>query len=153
QAALAQSESVFRQAEQDHTRATNLYQLESLTKPEFDQAQARYDGTRAQVDAAHAAVAAALSAVSQANLALDDTVVRAPFGGLLASRTIDRGALAGNTTVGFIVVDISVVKATFAVPDSALATVRMGQHLDVRLDALEDPVSGVVTSIGAQADP
>jgi len=153
QAALAQSESTFRQAELDHTRASNLYQSESLIKPEYDQAQARYDGARAQVDAAHAAVAVAQDAVSQANLALDDTVVRAPFGGLLASRSIERGALAGNTTVGFVVVDIDVVKATFAVPDSSLAVVRMGQHLEVTLDALSDPVSGVVTSIGAQADP
>src|SRR5262249_11688792 len=125
------------------TRASNSDQVERLIKPEYDQAQARYDGARAQVDAAHAAVAVAQDAVSQANLALDDTVVRAPFGGLLASRSIERGALAGNTTVGFVVVDIDVVKATFAVPDSSLAVVRMGRHLAGTLDALSDPVSGV----------
>ena len=34
QAALAQSESVVQQAEQDHMRAVNLYQSASLTKPD-----------------------------------------------------------------------------------------------------------------------
>src|SRR5262249_12793699 len=42
QAALAQSESTFRQAELDHTRASNLYQSASLTNPEYDQPHARH---------------------------------------------------------------------------------------------------------------
>src|SRR5262249_34651136 len=46
-----------------------------------------------------------------------------------------------------------VVKAVFAVPDTSLTMVRLGQHLDVTLDASPDPVSGVVTAIAAQADP
>src|SRR5262249_52445151 len=42
QAALAQTESLFRQADLERTRARNLYHAASLIKPEYDQAEARY---------------------------------------------------------------------------------------------------------------
>ena len=43
------------QAEQDFNRAKALYATQSLTKPEFDQAQARFASTLAAVNQAKAA--------------------------------------------------------------------------------------------------
>jgi RND family efflux transporter MFP subunit len=153
QAALAQTESLFRQADLDRTRAANLYHAASLIKPEYDQAQARYDAAQAQVDGARAAVAGAQNAVNQATLALEDTVLRAPFSGVVAARHVELGTLVGSSTIGFVLQDIDFVKAVFAVPDTSLATVHVGQRLKVALDALADPVAGVVTAIAAQSDP
>ena len=49
--------------------------------------------------------------------------------------------------------DTHLVKAVFAVPDSSLKMVHLGQKQNVLLDTMEHPLAGVVTSITPQADP
>lgn len=153
EAQLAQAKAAFANAELDYTRAKNLYSSASLTKPDFDRAHAQYESTQAQVQAAQSAVSAARSQVSQAKLSLGDTVLRAPFTGFVTARNVSKGSLVGNATPGFSMIDIQVVKAEFAIPDTSLRGVRLGEHLMVALDALQRPVSGVITSISPQADP
>ena len=141
-------------------RANNLYQSASLVKPQYDQAKGHYGETVASVAAAEAAVKAAESgvanartAVDEAKLSLSDTAVHAPFAGWISERNIDRGSLVSSATIGFSLVDTHLVKAVFAVPDTSLATIRLGQKLPVALDALQRETPGVVTSISPQADP
>ncbi len=153
QAQQAAAEAAFRDAKLDYTRAGNLYNTASLTKPDYDQAQARYESTQAQIDAAKAAVEAAATAVSQAQLALSDTTLRAPGDGWIVARNVDTGSLVGGATVGFSMMNTTAVKAVFAVPDTSLRSVRIGQRLAVTIEALGRPVSGTVTAISPQADP
>jgi len=153
EAQLAQAEVGLRQAQQDYTRAANLYQSASITKPEYEQAKTRFDSATAQVAVAKANVATAHTATSQAQLPLNDTSVRAPFAGWITARNVERGSLVGNATVGFSLVDTHIVKALFAVPDISLKSIRLGQRLTVILDALQHPVNGIVTAISPQADP
>jgi RND family efflux transporter MFP subunit len=136
-------------------------------KPQFDQAKGRYESLAASVKAAEASVKAAESSVkggeaavanaraalSEARLSLSDTSLRAPFGGWISARNVDRGTLVGNATVGFSMLDTHLVKAQFAVPDFSLQMVRLGQKLPVTLDAIQHALHGVVTSIAPQADP
>ena len=60
------------QAEQDFTRAKALYASQSLTKPDYDQAHARFDSTLAAVNQSKAAQ-------RQAQLSLSDSDLKAPF--------------------------------------------------------------------------
>jgi multidrug efflux system membrane fusion protein len=166
QAQLTEARENFSEAEIEYTRAANLFQSESLVKPQFDQAKGRYETQAASVRAAEASVKAAGSAVkggeaavanaraalSEANLSLGDTSLRAPFDGWISARNVDRGTLVGNATVGFTMVDTHLVKAEFAVPDSSLKMVRLGQRLPITLDTLEHALQGVVTSVSPEAD-
>jgi RND family efflux transporter MFP subunit len=152
EAQLAQAEAGLHQADLDYTRASHLYQSASLIKPDYDQAKARYDSAAAQVAGAKAAVETARNAIAQARLSLSDTSVRAPFSGWLTARNVEKGTLVGNATVGFSMVDTHVVKAVFAVPDTSLKSIRLGQRLTVTLDALDQPIAGTVTAISPQAD-
>jgi multidrug efflux system membrane fusion protein len=160
QAQLAQARANFSEAEIEYKRAANLFQSASLVKPQFDQAKGRYETAEASVKAAEAAVKGAEAAVvtaqaalSQSKLSLSDTSVRAPFDGWVTARNVDLGSLVGNATVGFSMIDIHRVKAVFAVPDSSLELVRLGQRQTVMLDTLQHDLQGVVTSIAPQADP
>ena len=139
-------------AERDYARAKALYQSASLTKPDFDHAQAHYDSSRAQVAAAQSALESAHTQENQATVALEDTLLRAPFTGYVTARNVSKGSLVGNTTLGFSLIDTHVVKADFAVPDTSLQGVHLGQHLTVALDASPSPTPGVVTEIAPQAD-
>jgi multidrug efflux system membrane fusion protein len=167
EAQLAQARANFSEAEIEYTRATNLFQSSSVVKPQFDQAKGRYESLAASVKAAEASVKGAESSVkggeaavantraalSEARLSLSDTSLRAPFGGWISARNVDRGTLVGNATVGFSMLDTHLVKAQFAVPDFSLKMVRLGQKLPVTLDAIQHALQGVVTSISPQADP
>ena len=121
EAQLTQARANFSEAEIEYTRAANLFQSSSLVKPQFDQAKGRYESMAASVKAAEAsvkggeaAVANARAALNEAKLSLSDTSVRAPFGGWISARNIDRGTLVSNATVGFSMMDTHLVKAEFA---------------------------------------
>lgn len=150
---VAQLEVAIQQAETDFQRASRLYQSASLTKPEYEQAKTRLESLTAQAAGSRANVAAAHSVVSQANLTLADTSLRAPFSGWITARNVEKGSLVGNAMPGFSMVDTHIVKAIFAVPDTSLKSIRLGQRLTVMLDALQHPVNGTVSSISPQADP
>ena len=84
QADLSQAEAQHLQAGQDYERAKTLFATQDLTKPEYDQAQARFDSTLAQVNSAKAAV-------RQAQLAVADSDLKAPFSGYILARNIELG--------------------------------------------------------------
>jgi RND family efflux transporter MFP subunit len=133
------------QAEQDFNRAKALYATQSLTKPEYDQAQARFDSTLAAVNQAQAAQ-------RQAQLTLSDSQLAAPLSGYVIARNIDVGTLASPSSTAFTVADTSAVKATFGVPEDALNLVHEGQKLTLQLQNGAAQYSGRVTSISPSAD-
>ncbi len=152
-AQLASARASQTEAQLAYDRATALYQTASLTKPDYDRAVQQRASAMAATQSARAAIANAQSELEQANLALHDTALRAPFAGWITSRDIELGMLVGSSTKAFSMVDTRLVKATFAVPDYALSEIRLGQRQAVLLDTLQDPVQGTVTAIAQVADP
>ena len=152
-AQLQAAQAAETQAKLNYDRANALYAEASLTKPSYDQARASYDQAEASVAQAQAAGAAARSAVTQAQVAVGDTAVRAPFQGSIAQRNIEIGDLAGPSSPAFTVIDTHVVKAVFAIPESAVGHVHRGQQLNITLDTPAETVRGIVTSIAPAADP
>ena len=133
------------QAEQDFNRAKALYATQSLTKPDYDQAQARFDSTLAAVNQTKAAQ-------RQAQLSLSDSELEAPLSGYIVARNLDVGTLASPSSAAFTIADTSAVKATFGVPEDALTLVHLGQPLTLQLQNDAAQYSGRVTSISPSAD-
>jgi multidrug efflux system membrane fusion protein len=140
---LAQAQNI--EATKDFDRAKTLYAAESLTKPEFDRAQAKFDSTLAAVDQAKANL-------HQAQLVLQDADLIAPFSGYVTSRNIELGNLASPGTPAFTIADTSAVKIGFGVPDYAVRRLRLGQQFSIYLQDDPKEYSGRVTSIAASAD-
>ena len=140
---LAQAQHV--EATKDYDRAKTLYASESLTKPDFDRAQAKFDSTLAAVDQAKANV-------HQAQLALQDADLTAPFSGYILVRNIELGNLAAPGTLAFTIADTSAVKIGFGVPDYAVRRLRLGQQFSIHLQDEPKEYTGRVTSIAASAD-
>jgi RND family efflux transporter MFP subunit len=133
------------QAELDFNRAKALYATQSLTKPDYDQAQARFDSTFAAVNQAKAAQ-------RQAQLSLSDSALESPLSGYILARNVDLGTLASPSSAAFTLADTSAVKATFGVPEDALGLVHPGQLLALQLQNDAAQYSGRVTSISPGAD-
>jgi RND family efflux transporter MFP subunit len=140
---LAQAQNA--EASKDYERAKTLFAADSLTKPDFDRAQAKFDSTLATVDQATANL-------HQAQLALQDADLTAPFSGYVLSRNIELGNLASPGTSAFTIADTSSVKIGFGVPDYAVRRLRLGQQFSIHLQDDPKEYNGRVTSIAASAD-
>ena len=130
----------------DLERATTLFASQSLTRPELDSAQAAFDAATARILSAQADEELALAA-------LRDTALVSPIDGVILERKIEVGMLAGAGTPGFVLGDVSTVKARFGIPDSMVQSVALGDALDVSVDAVgASTFAGRVTAIAPAAD-
>jgi RND family efflux transporter MFP subunit len=135
--------------------------VQSLTKADYDAAEARRDSAQArgvtaknQVEAARAQVGVAESIASEVDLSLLDTSLKAPFDGTLMSRAIEVGSLVGPGTLGFVLADTSSVKAVFGVPDTAVVLLKPGMQIHISLEAIPNVTfSGRITRISPMSDP
>jgi RND family efflux transporter MFP subunit len=144
-AMVSQAQAQQVQATLDYQRARALYATQSLTKPDFDQAEARFDSTTAAVNQAKANL-------RQAQLALGDADLRAPFSGYILGRNIELGDLIAPGAAAFAIADTRAVKISFGVPDYAVRQLGLGQRFTIHLQDDPKEYAGRVTSIAASAD-
>jgi len=124
----AAAEAVFQKAKLDFDRATHLYDTQSLTKPDFDSARAQYDASQEQLKSARALT-------SEAEIALRDTSLIAPFDGDIVKKAVQIGAFVGPGIPAFAVAKTDTVKIVVGVPDTVVRSVKVGQPVDVAIDA------------------
>lgn len=143
---LAESDASLTKARLDLDRAQALYRAESLIKPELDAAQAAFDGAEARVRSARADLELAESA-------LRDCLLIAPSSGVVLDRTVEVGSLASPGAASFVIGDVQSVKARFGIPDSAIQSVRLGDPIDVTVEAIgAQTLTGRLTAIAPVAD-
>jgi HlyD family secretion protein len=156
----------------DYNRALALYQDKLIAKQDFDAKKAAYDGsvaTLAQRVAAEAQAkaqtASQLAKVNQAIAsqrsnfdALDKTVARAPFDGLVTNvpvregETMVTGIQNAEGSTLMTLADMSVITAEVKVDETDIVNVQLGQSADVTVDALPGKTfKGHVTEVGDQA--
>jgi RND family efflux transporter MFP subunit len=158
---LVEAQAALTQADADFGRIATLWQQESVTKPVYDASKAKLDVARARVDAANASIAAAqqrataaAAQLDEARIALGDTELRAPFGGVLVERRVEIGTLVSPGMAAFAIADLRQVKVRFSVPDTALDLFRTERLLPVSVDAYpNEHFEGRVLSVAPAADP
>ncbi len=124
----AAAEAVATKAKLDFDRATHLYDSQSLTKPDFDAARAQYDSSQEQLKSARAVT-------SEAEVALRDTSLIAPFDGDIVKKTVELGGFVGPGVPTLALAKTDTVKIIVGVPDTVLRSVKIGQPVDVAIDA------------------
>ncbi len=145
-AKLAESDASLVKARLDLERARTLFAADSLTKPDLDSAQANFA-------AAEARAAAARADIELAQIALRDCALISPSTGIIVERRIEVGTLAAAGTVGFVLADLSSVKARFGIPDGMIQSVSLGDDIDVMVEAAgATTFKGRITSIAPTAD-
>jgi len=87
-AALSEARARANQANEEFERVAGLFEAESASKREYDQALAARDAARARVDAAS-------SSVDAAEQQFEYTLVRAPYAGIVTERHVEVGEAVG----------------------------------------------------------
>jgi RND family efflux transporter MFP subunit len=146
-ARLAEADAGLTKARLDLERARTLFAADSLTKPDLDAAQSSFDAAEARIAAARAEIELAVSS-------LKDCELVAPSSGVILERKIDVGTLAAAGTAGFVLGDLSSVKARFGIPDGMIQSVNLGDRIGVMVEAMAGTTfAGRVTAIAPVADP
>lgn len=145
QAQLKSAEAVLAEAESRHRRASELVARQLLSKADYDIARATRDSALAARDAAKASV-------QQATQAVDYTVVRSPYAGIVSARRVEPGeaVVPGQPLFGFYAP--GALRVAVQVPQSVAAALRGSPR--ARLSGADGHAidSGAVT-VYPSADP
>jgi HlyD family secretion protein len=166
------AEKTAEQKKLDFTRSQALYNDKLIAKQDFDAKKAAYDMAVATLAQRQAALAQALAqtdsqrghsnqavASQRATFdALDKTISRAPFNGLVTNvpvregETVVLGIQNAEGSTLMTLADMSVITAEVKVDETDIVNVQMDQSVDVTVDALPGRVfKGHVTEVGDQA--
>ncbi|MEP6997821.1 MAG: efflux RND transporter periplasmic adaptor subunit [Betaproteobacteria bacterium] len=144
-ATLDQAHAENRDATASLKRTQDLIAQKFVSASALDQAKARADRAVAGVASAKAALAAAEANARNANVAVDYTLIRAPFDGVILSKSANVGDLvtpfsSAADSKGAVVsmADMSTLEVEADVSESSLSKVRVGQPCEITLDALPD---------------
>ncbi|HKP66304.1 MAG TPA: efflux RND transporter periplasmic adaptor subunit [Casimicrobiaceae bacterium] len=142
---VEQAEVEARNAEVEYQRNAELVDRNFISKSALDTSRARLDRGKAAVNSAKASLNAALANARNAQVSVDYTQIRAPFDGVILSKSANVGDLVtpfSNATdsKGAVVTmaDMSTLEVEADVSESSLAKVRVGQPAEIVLDALPE---------------
>jgi membrane fusion protein (multidrug efflux system) len=146
-AAADQAQANQTHAQQDYDRFTTLGSEKVVSKQDVDNATAGLKTANGALSAAKADLAAAEAALAIAELQLSYTIIVAPTDGLIAKKTVETGARIQPGQALMAVVEQNVwVLANFK--ETQLPRMRVGQHVDVKIDAIPDHIfSGHIDSL------
>jgi RND family efflux transporter MFP subunit len=126
-------------------RNQELVDRNFISRSALDTAQARVDRAAAGVASAQAQVAAARASARNAEVAVDYTQIRAPFDGVILSKSANVGDMvtpfsSAVDSKGAVVnmADMSTLEVEADVSESSLAKIKVGQPAEIALDALPD---------------
>jgi HlyD family secretion protein len=138
------------QAELDDARAA-LRRAQDLAKQNFisgsalDTAEARYNKSRAQIDTLKAQIGVAEANLRVAGVAFDQTLIRAPFTGIVLTKSANVGDIvtpfssaSGTTGAVVTMADMETLEVEADVSESSIAKITVAQPAEIQLDAFPD---------------
>lgn len=144
-AALDQALAEDRDAEVSLKRTQDLVKQKFVSQSALDQAKARADRAVAGVASARAGLVAAEANAKNAQVAVDYTLIRAPFDGIILSKSANVGDMvtpfsSAADSKGAVVnmADMSTLEVEADVAESSLSKISVGQPAEIVLDALPD---------------
>ena len=156
-ARLAQSEAQFTQAELSFNRSKQLYDEQTISKSDFEQAQASYTVAKAEVEAAKFSVVSSEASLKEANEMLTKTSIFAPMSGTVSMLLVELGERVAGTnlmagTELLRVADLSRMEAQVQVNENDIVRVNLGDTALIEVDAyLDQKFKGIVTEIANSA--
>lgn len=133
-------------AERDRRRFEELWRDGAVSEESVDRARTAAESLRARIALANEQVRAAEAQTKVAEQDLENTVIRAPFAGLVVSRDAQRGEMVspisaggGFTRTGIAtIVDMTSLEVEVDVNESSLARITPDQPVQAVLDAYSD---------------
>jgi RND family efflux transporter MFP subunit len=157
---LEQARAELRDAEQNLKRSRNLAGKDYISEAALDSAVARFDKAQAGAKSNEAALAVAQANLKVAEVAFDQTLIRAPFDGVVLTKSANVGdnitpfSQAADTKGAVVTIaDMDTLEVEADVSESSLGKIKVGQPCEIQLDAVPDQrFPGVVQRIVPTVD-
>jgi HlyD family secretion protein len=156
-ARLSQAEAQFTQADLSFKRTKQLYEQQTISKSEYEQAEASYNVAKSVVDASKFSVVSAEASLKEANENLTKTSIYAPMTGTISMLLVELGERVAGTNLMagtdiMRVADLSKMEAQVEVNENDIVRVALGDTANIEVDAyLDHKFKGVVTEIANSA--
>lgn len=141
-AGVTSAETELADADLNLQRMTRLYAKGLVAQVTVSDAQSRYRRAQSAVSSARSSLTAARANQDNARSTVDYTAIRAPFDGVVISRSANIGDIvtplssaADAKGAVLIMADMSTLQVDADVSESALASVSVGQPCEIALDA------------------
>jgi membrane fusion protein, multidrug efflux system len=136
------AKAAFELAQSEFARIRSLLDQKVVSQSEYDQRRTQMEAARQLYEVAkngaaqqYQSLQAAQARVVLARKALADTVVRAPFTGLVAERLVSVGDYVTRGMKVAVVVRINPLRAQLTVPEQFISAVAVGQPIAFEVDA------------------
>ena len=162
-AAVSRAKAQLAVAQANFTRVSGLFQDGLISRQAVDNAtgdlqtaRANLDAAESQVGAAQAAIDGADAALQSAKLAQASATIRAPWPGIVVSRTLDPGAYVtpSSGTPILSIADLDHVAVLVNVTEADMNALRRGMAAEIGVDAFPGRTfRGAVARIAGGVDP
>jgi RND family efflux transporter MFP subunit len=157
---LVRADTELRAAERNLRRFQNLWERRVTSQSDFENSEDQFKRAKAQVESAKGNIRALEAALRRSSIAIEYTLIRAPFDGVVLTKNADMGeivapfASAINAKAAVVTMaDMSSLMVEADVAESFLSKVREDQPCEIQLDALPDVrFTGSVNTIVPTAD-
>ncbi len=145
EANLGQGQAELADADVALKRARDLARKDFVSEASVDAAVARFNKARAAIETLRAQIAVAQANLRAAGVDFDQTLIRAPFTGMVLTKSANVGDIvtpfssaSGTTGAVVTMADMSTLEVEADVSESSIAKIRTGQPAEIQLDAFAD---------------
>ena len=157
---LEQGEAELRDAEHNLRRSEDLLKQKFISESTVDAARARHDKARAAIASLKAAIGVAEAQVRAASVAVEQTLIRAPFDGIVLTKNANVGDIltpfsSATDSKGAVanMADMETLEVEADVAEASIAKIKVGMPTEIQLDAYPDlRLAGEVSRIVPTVD-
>ena len=142
---LLQGEAELKDAEHSYKRTQDLYNQKFISASALDAAEARYDKAKASIASLNGAIGVAEANARQAEVAVEQTLIRAPFDGIVLTKNANQGDIitpfsSATDSKGAVVnmADMSTLEVEADVSEASIGKIVVGMPAEIQLDAYPD---------------
>jgi RND family efflux transporter MFP subunit len=142
---LEQGEAELKDADHNYKRTQDLYNQKFVAAAALDAAEARYDKAKAGITALNGQIGVAEANARQAEVAVEQTLIRAPFDGIVLTKNANQGDIvapfsSATDSKGAVVnmADMSTLEVEADVSEASISKITAGMPAEIQLDAYPD---------------
>ena len=142
---VEQGMAELRDAESNLKRSEDLANKNFISSASLDTAKARFDKARAAVASLNGAIGVAQANVRATSVAVEQTLIRAPFDGVVLTKNANVGDIitpfsSAADSKGAVVnmADMSTLEVEADVSETSLSKITVAQPVEIQLDAFPD---------------
>ena len=139
---LEQGEAEMRDAQGNYERAKDLHAKKFISEATLDAARARFEKAQAGISSLKAGIGVAEANARQAGVAREQTLIRAPFDGIVLTKNANVGDIitpfsSAAESKGAVVnmADMDTLEVEADVSEASISKIKVGMPTEIQLDA------------------